>query len=89
MRICKFLIFYLHNISTLAILPARENQLTPIFDKEVVIMADANTAFCVRCKASTTLKDAQKITMKNGRPAMKGTCSKCGTSVFRILPSKK
>jgi DNA polymerase II large subunit len=52
-------------------------------------MAQANTAFCVRCKATVELKDAQQITMKNGRPALKGKCTKCGTSVFRILPSKK
>ncbi len=52
-------------------------------------MAEVTTGYCVRCKAKRELKDAQKITMKNGRPAMKGKCSVCGTSVFRILPSKK
>ena len=25
-----------------------------------------------------------KITMKNGKPATKGTCPKCGDRVFRI-----
>ncbi len=49
-------------------------------------MADG---YCVKCKAKVTLKDAQEITLKNGRPAVKGKCEKCGTSVFRILPSKK
>lgn len=52
-------------------------------------MADVNTGFCVRCKKTRTLNNVQKITLKNGRPALKGTCEKCGTSVFRILPSKK
>jgi hypothetical protein len=28
------------------------------------------------------------VTMKNGRPAMKGTCSKCGTGMYKILPTK-
>jgi hypothetical protein len=30
------------------------------------------------------MRNPQKITMKNGKPAMKGVCPKCGTSVFRI-----
>jgi len=52
-------------------------------------MDQVTTGFCVRCKQKVELQNAQQITMKNGRPAMKGKCSKCGTSVFRILPSKK
>mgnify|MGYP001770457608 FL=1 len=41
-------------------------------------------AYCVKCKAKTEIKDAKEITMKNGRPAITGTCSKCGTKVFKI-----
>ncbi len=52
-------------------------------------MATSNQAYCVKCKAKVTLADAKQITLKNGRPAMKGKCAKCGTSVFRILPTKK
>lgn len=52
-------------------------------------MATPNTGFCVRCKATRELSDVQQVTLKNGRPAIKGKCTKCGTSVFRILPSKK
>ena len=45
----------------------------------------ADTAYCVKCKSSVEIKDAEKVTMKNGRPAMKGKCSKCGTGVYKIL----
>jgi len=38
----------------------------------------------VKCKAKTEIKDAKEVTMKNGRPAITGTCSKCGTKVFKI-----
>lgn len=41
-------------------------------------------AYCVKCKAKVEIKDAQKVTLKNGKPATKGTCPKCGTKVFRI-----
>lgn len=41
-------------------------------------------AYCVKCKAKVEIKDAKKITMKNGKPATQGTCPKCGTKVFRI-----
>jgi hypothetical protein len=30
------------------------------------------------------MKDAQKVTMKNGKPAMQGVCPNCGTKVFKI-----
>lgn len=42
------------------------------------------TAYCVKCRGKVTIKDEQKITMKNGKPATKGLCPKCGTKVFRI-----
>lgn len=39
------------------------------------------------------MADAKEVTMKGKgkveRRAMKGKCPNCGTTVFRILPSKK
>jgi hypothetical protein len=41
-------------------------------------------AYCMKCKAKKEMKDAQAITMKNGRPANQGVCSSCGTKMFKI-----
>ena len=41
-------------------------------------------AYCVKCKAKREVKNAQHITMKNGKPALQGTCPVCGTKVFKI-----
>ncbi|MFC1753353.1 DUF5679 domain-containing protein [Thermoproteota archaeon] len=41
--------------------------------------------YCVKCKAKKEMKDGNEVTMKNGRKAMKGKCSACGTSMFRIM----
>ncbi|MCX5657293.1 MAG: DUF5679 domain-containing protein [Candidatus Omnitrophica bacterium] len=41
-------------------------------------------AYCVKCKAKKEMKDGEKVTMKNGRNAMKGKCPDCGTTLFRI-----
>jgi hypothetical protein len=41
-------------------------------------------AYCVKCRAKREIKDPQQVTMKNGRPAMKGSCPVCGTALFRI-----
>lgn len=30
------------------------------------------------------MKNPKKVKLKNGRPATKGTCPKCGTGMFRI-----
>lgn len=41
-------------------------------------------AYCVKCKAKREMKDPKEVKLKNGKPAMKGTCPKCGTGMFRI-----
>ena len=49
----------------------------------------AEVAYCVKCKTKREMKDAKKVEMKNGRPAMKGTCSVCGTGMYKILPKQQ
>jgi RNase P subunit RPR2 len=44
----------------------------------------ATEGYCVKCKAKRQIKGEQQVTMKNGRPAIKGTCSVCGTKMFKI-----
>lgn len=46
------------------------------------------TAYCVKCKAKKNIAEAKEVTMKNDRKAMKGKCSDCGTTMFRILGKK-
>lgn len=41
-------------------------------------------AYCVKCKSKKEMKDPKNITMKNGKPAIRGTCPSCGTKMFRI-----
>ena len=41
-------------------------------------------AYCVKDKKKVEVKNPQKITMKNGKPALQGTCPICGGKVFRI-----
>ncbi len=48
----------------------------------------AETGYCVKCKGKKEMKDEQKVTMKNGRSAMKGKCSSCGTGMYKILGNK-
>jgi len=41
-------------------------------------------AYCFKCRKKVDIQDAAQITLKNGKPATKGKCGKCGTTVFRI-----
>jgi len=41
-------------------------------------------AYCVKCRDKREIKNPKKTKLKNGRPAVKGTCPECGTNVFRI-----
>ncbi|MBI2608125.1 MAG: hypothetical protein HYW47_00815 [Deltaproteobacteria bacterium] len=53
-------------------------------------MADLNKvqAYCVKCKGMKTMSEAEQVTMKNGRPAVKGKCPDCGTGMYKILSPK-
>jgi hypothetical protein len=46
-------------------------------------------SYCVKCKEKREMKDPQDVTMKNGKPARKGQCAVCGTSMFAIVSTKK
>ena len=48
----------------------------------------AVSGYCLKCKTQRDIKDAQAITMKNGKPATKGACPVCGTTIFKIGKQK-
>jgi pimeloyl-ACP methyl ester carboxylesterase len=41
-------------------------------------------AYCMKCKVKRGMLNPTEVTLKNGRPALRGTCEVCGTSLFRI-----
>ena len=44
--------------------------------------------YCFKDKRMVEMKDPQAVTMKNGKPATRGTCPNCGTTVFKIGKAK-
>ncbi len=45
--------------------------------------------YCVKCKTKRIIKNPEETIMKNGRSAIKGSCSVCECKVFRIVKMKK
>ncbi|KHO45685.1 MAG: hypothetical protein QS99_C0013G0040 [archaeon GW2011_AR4] len=41
-------------------------------------------AYCMKCRVKVQMKNPVPSKMANGRDCVKGTCSACGTSLFRI-----
>jgi hypothetical protein len=41
-------------------------------------------AYCVKDKRKVEVQNPQRITMKNGKAALQGTCPICGGKVFKI-----
>jgi hypothetical protein len=58
----------------------------PISEEENGTMA--TEAYCVKCREKREMKDEQEVTMKNGRDAISGVCSVCGTKLFRMVGKK-
>ena len=63
--------------------------LSYILNKTNKFMEEQVIGYCVKCKEKREMKDVQKVEIKPGRPAAKGTCTVCGTGMYRILSSKK
>ena len=40
--------------------------------------------YCVKESKKVEIQDPQQVKMKNGRPAIQGTCPDCGTQIFMI-----
>ncbi|MDE3089559.1 MAG: hypothetical protein KGJ80_09300 [Chloroflexota bacterium] len=51
---------------------------------DVVVMA-----YCVKEKAQKPMNDAKEVTLKNGKHAMQGVCSSCGTKMMKFVSAKK
>ena len=41
-------------------------------------------AYCFKCRSKREIRNPQRVTLKNGRPATQGTCPICRNKVFRI-----
>ncbi len=52
-------------------------------------MAEEIVAYCVKEKSKKPMKDAQEVTLKNGKRALQGVCSSCGTKMLKFISSKK
>jgi hypothetical protein len=43
------------------------------------------SAYCVKCKKQHIMNGAKKVKTKNGRHAIKGSCSVCGTKMYKFV----
>jgi hypothetical protein len=50
---------------------------------------EAVTGWCMKCKEKREMTETEEVKMKNGRPAMKGSCGECGCGMYKILSTKK
>ncbi len=46
-------------------------------------------AYCVRCREMVDMDNEEDFVMSNKKKAIKGTCSQCGATLFRIKPSPR
>ena len=46
-------------------------------------------AYCVKCREMVDMKQPEDFEMSNGKKALKGKCSECGSTLFKIKPSSR
>jgi hypothetical protein len=67
-----------------------DHRPTILAKKEAPRMAtELVMAYCVKEKTSKPMKDAKEVTLKNGKHAMQGVCSSCGTKMMKFVSAKK
>lgn len=64
--------------------PNEEEQI-PQNDKLSINLVQAEKGYCVKCKFLRDIDNPENVTMKNGHPAVKGKCSVCSTTIFKII----
>jgi len=50
---------------------------------------EAVMGYCVKEKAQKPMKDSKEVTLKNGKKALQGVCTSCGTKMMKFISSKK
>lgn len=46
-------------------------------------------AYCVKCKKKCKMTNPRKVTLKNGRTALKGECVNCSVMMFKFSSNTK
>lgn len=41
--------------------------------------------YCVKERMMREIKNPKEVILKNGRPAIQGTCASCGTKITRFI----
>jgi uncharacterized protein DUF5679 len=65
-------------------LPRHEPRVTSESQTRLERRLSVAEGYCVKERKKVEIKDPQQVTMKNGRPAIQGTCPDCGTKIFKI-----
>ena len=40
--------------------------------------------YCVKCREKREMSEEERVTTKAGKPAIKGKCPECGTTMFKL-----
>ena len=51
--------------------------------------AASDQIYCLKGREKTDTLEAQEVVLKNGRPAVTGQCTTCGTKKFRMSAARK
>lgn len=65
--------------------PAPRPEAAPAPAKAHAEPEETVTAYCVKCRAKRPMQNPRRVTLSNGRPALKGTCPVCHTGLFRTI----
>ena len=60
-----------------------------IQEEKHMTSAASDQIYCFKCRSKTDTLEDQEVVLKNGRPAVTGQCTVCGTKKFRMGAARK
>lgn len=86
MQIFSFERYFLANFTLVFRSKARKSAFLELFLYHSALDTStlATQGYCVKCKAPREMAGEKQVVMKNGRNATTGTCTVCGTKMFKI-----
>jgi hypothetical protein len=66
---------------TVTLTMTKREKMNDIGDRKEIII---KKAYCMKCRYETEIRNPREVYTRNGKPAIEGGCSKCGSSVYKI-----
>lgn len=68
---------------------SRDSASTTKADTEAFVVTGRVKGLCLRCRSQRVILQGREVFLRNGRYAIRGTCEKCGATMYLLIKRRK